>query len=551
MEDKYIVAKVERSKHVEAILQSDSPKKVVVAGPGTGKTYLFKEILKNKKNTITLTFINALVEDLSLELYGISEVRTLHGFARSILGNILKNEIKIHPKLSRYIQEDAQILLGQDIDFNKIFHERDDKNDSLNFYENRRKYYEYYGYTDVIYAAVKCFETKNSTIPAYEQILVDEFQDFNLLEVSLIDLLATKSPILLAGDDDQALYQFKQASAQHIRDRHGEGMPEYKPFNLPFCSRCPRVIIEATTDLITNAQENGFLKGRIKKPYSYFIDKDKDKVSDNYPAIAHSHYFEKQFSWFIEKYISDMALSIKDKFSVLIISPYQKKSKEIVDLLRKKGFSNIEFTEKLDEDSLTLLDGFNLLCEDLNDNLGWRIIARFVLSNEDFVSIIKNSASDSNKKIYELLPRDCIKEVNEITKALKAIIAGKQESPEMLSKIFKRFNIGPYQTATEFLKLQVNSLEQRSGIPALRKIPIKATTIQSSKGLAADVVFITHFDDRYFIKDKEKKDISDQEICNFLVALTRAKKKVFLLSSVNEIPVFLNWISKDRIERVK
>jgi len=57
--------------------------------------------------------------------------------------------------------------------------------------------------------------------------------------------------------------------------------------------------------------------------------------------------------------------------------------------------------------------------------------------------------------------------------------------------------------------------------PAIRKLPIKATTIQSSKGLAEDYVFITHFDDLYFIKDKDKANISDHDICSFLVALTR------------------------------
>ena len=43
-EDIYAQAKSERQKHVDAILNSPSRKKIVVAGPGTGKTYLFKEI---------------------------------------------------------------------------------------------------------------------------------------------------------------------------------------------------------------------------------------------------------------------------------------------------------------------------------------------------------------------------------------------------------------------------------------------------------------------------------------------------------------------------
>jgi hypothetical protein len=84
-EERYAKARAERRAKVDAVLQSKSQKKIVVAGPGTGKTFLFKEILKGKKNALTLTFVNSLVEDLSLDLCGLSEVKTLHGFARSVL----------------------------------------------------------------------------------------------------------------------------------------------------------------------------------------------------------------------------------------------------------------------------------------------------------------------------------------------------------------------------------------------------------------------------------------------------------------------------------
>ena len=67
--------------------------------------------------------------------------------------------------------------------------------------------------------------------------------------------------------------------------------------------------------------------------------------------------------------------------------------------------------------------------------------------------------------------------------------------------------------------------------PGTRKTSIVLTTIQSSKGLDADYVFITHFDDQYIVRDKSKNKISDQDVCSFLVALTRAKRKVFLLST--------------------
>jgi len=44
--------------------------------------------------------------------------------------------------------------------------------------------------------------------------------------------------------------------------------------------------------------------------------------------------------------------------------------------------------------------------------------------------------------------------------------------------------------------------------------------------LAEDYVFITDFDDLYFIKDKDKANITDHDLCSFLVALTKARKRV-------------------------
>lgn len=135
-------------------------------------------------------------------------------------------------------------------------------------------------------------------------------------------------------------------------------------------------------------------------------------------------------------------------------------------------------------------------------------------------------------------------------KILRVVKKDKKVDEKKFDAFLKKINVDPNEMAKDFLKNEVSSGSQRVGNAGVRRIPIKATTIQSSKGLAAEYVFITNFDDQYFIKNKDKKKITDQDICNFLVALTRAKKKVFLISSnTKKEPTFLKWINQDHIEK--
>jgi superfamily I DNA/RNA helicase len=468
------------------------------------------------------------------------------------LGKATKN-VKVHPKLSTIIREDAKILLKKDIDFDYLFHNREDENEDIEFYKKRKNYYEYYGHSDIIFGLVKFLEKDKTKVPTYDHVLVDEFQDFNKLEITLIDLLSEKSPVLIAGDDDQALYDdLKSASAKHIRERFGENCKEYESFTLPHCRRCTRVIVEAVNDIVSNASKNGAVKGRISKKYEYFDHKEKDVESDENSKIIYSQQFAKKIPWFIEKQLGEIANDVKGKFGVLIIAPSKTQCRLLAEGLKKKGFSNIDWSEKSDDDrEATLLDGLKILLEDENSNLGWRIVSRFYLSEKDFAVALNDSNAEKPKTFSEIIDSSKKKEVEGALKTLRLVKNGKKIKEEKLDEVLRKVGFNPYDIAKENLKEEIETGAQRVGNPGLRKTQIKITTVESSKGLDADYVFITYFDDTYFIKDRDKTKISDKDICKFLVALTRARCKAFLISSNDKKkPTFLNWINSDKIETI-
>jgi hypothetical protein len=72
-----------RSAATAAIVGSEADKKLVVAGPGTGKTYTFKQALQNVEGKgLALTFIRNLVSDLEEALGDLADVFTFHGFCK-------------------------------------------------------------------------------------------------------------------------------------------------------------------------------------------------------------------------------------------------------------------------------------------------------------------------------------------------------------------------------------------------------------------------------------------------------------------------------------
>ena len=356
---------------------------------------------------------------------------------------------------------------------------------------------------------------------------------------------------MVAGDDDQSLYtDLKQADPQHIRQRHGDKNGEYAAFPLPFCSRSTRVIVEAANDVVTKAKENGLLQGRIEKPYLYFPCKGKDAEGRQNPNIIYTTLYQTQLARYIADQISLVAAVERKKFEVLVVMPPQLKKvslPKLADALKKKGFKKISTPDASFVNEPTFFDGLKLLLDDKDSNLGWRVVAKTLLSPTDFRDVIQ--AADG-KPVSELLGVAHRKDVRALLALLRKVQSNEDVPKDKLEFLLERIGLVPHEIAKS--QLRDDLLEQemaQQGTPrAVRDIHITITTIPSSKGLSGDYVFLTNFDDTYYSQDKQG-GVADKDVFNFLVALTRAKKKAFLISSKETEPTLLGWISSDKLER--
>lgn len=565
----------ERRECVDNIINSSSQKKIIVAGPGTGKTTLFKKLLESKKfsdfsksEKITLTFINKLTDDLEADLGDLSEVYTFHSFCKKLLYHNMEQKPYYYPlKLSFLIANDAKFI-GTAIkeedkqkEFSKCFHELNCNEEAFEFFLKRADYYNAVGFDDSLYHVLQYFQKDPKHIPTFKQVIVDEYQDFNKLEVNLIDLLGEKSPLLIVGDDDQAIYhELRQASPEFIREKRHN--PQFSSFDLPYCSRCPKVIVDVVNAIIEKAETKGYLKERITKRFESYL-KGKSEINHTHPKIIHAKCskFGANPMNYVAKYIERKLLdTFKEPIDttshkhpcVLIIGPghytriiqdYLCSSVPIQGIFIDQAIPKAR--KKKEDNKPTLLEGYKFLLESLDNNLGWRILlyAKKIFKKE----YISNEA-----KIFDMIDSSLKEEVSSIVNIISKIKTSEHISPEENEKVFKDCgesieNIRNYMQSDSFA--EQNDKEFSS---------ITFATFEGSKGLSADYVFIVGMNGDEFPEDNLHP--KDDEIRKLIVSLTRTRKECHIISnrkfqkSTNRTKYlpssFISWINPGNIEEI-
>lgn len=484
--------------------------KVLLAGPGTGKTTNIQSIISAKGDptgTLVISFTNATVNDLKKSLLpiGVSEQNcmTLHKFA------IKYNHDKTrHVLESREIDELETIATGTSIDFKSLCNHL-----SCTTFDQMIERFVSYAKTNKVYLQTE--------LSKYSTLIVDEYQDFNKNEQELIDLIIEIiEDVYILGDDDQCIYDFKDASNDKIIALHNDATHE-KLDHEHRCYRCPDVVVEHATNLIKNNTQR--------------VDKKWEKTGKKGELFNHQFSLTSEMAQYVVSEIKTITTSSPEE-GILILSPVGFIADVVADELNKGGvaYKNY-FVGKVNEELLIKSWKLRILFGDHKYlNLvffGYKIL----LSRRPFYELLKKhySGGINFDELYALLLSRLPAEVTTEYSSVEGALATTEFKD--LQELYK--NSEGNNEAEKLEKLFVIKEEDTEE-------KIKLMSLHKSKGLGAEHVFMVGLVEGIIPHRGKGNDTIESQRRLFYVGMTRAKKKLHLLSSVNLEGRYVHTVNK-------
>jgi DNA helicase-2/ATP-dependent DNA helicase PcrA len=125
-------------------------------------------------------------------------------------------------------------------------------------YERRCRTARLLDFEDLLRLAVRMLEQQPAILKRYGElyphVLVDEYQDLNLAQERLVELIAQKGDPFIVGDDDQSIYRFRGASRASL-ERFHDRFPSALTVTLGRNHRSSRRVVAAAATLIANNPE--------------------------------------------------------------------------------------------------------------------------------------------------------------------------------------------------------------------------------------------------------------------------------------------------------
>ncbi len=559
-----------RNENATAIATHPARQVLIVAGPGAGKSHLFMARIRHwlpldpEALIYVSTFARNLVMDLESEIrtaQGLEDedrarvtVSTLHTLARSLLErshgtvaqplaphiNVIAREWENtvwHDVMRFHAELDGRVYSHEV--FAHQFHteEFDDSDDwraIRETYATLTRFYNAVGFPDMIVLAREALE-QDLELNRHVYWIIDEFQDFNPAEEHLIrEVVATARGVLIAGDDEQALYQQLRASLPKIIISYYQD-PAYANSMLPYCSRCSYYVCLAASAFISRKRSEDAIK-KIYLPLR--IDEADPKVqivatATPSGAVDYIERFIDGHREELENYKDRMAAGDETDPFLLILTP----AKQLKFFSTHKA--NERLREVVSEWSVVKLDhsvdykrvaAHCAVAWGPSDNFAMRKVLAHEEVDCDTVHDFLVTALDAQISLRDVVARDradIIEKSEAVTRAVEMDGLDEHEKVTEIAKVLEVAN--PDHLATElaahplqFLGV-ISSDEGEEAIEtADTAAPIELLTMVGAKGLSAQHVILIGCD------DVNMKRISPLA---FFVALTRARLSLHLLIS--------------------
>jgi superfamily I DNA/RNA helicase len=189
-----------------------------------------------------------------------------------------------------------------------------------------------------------------AVLPAYQAVLVDEFQDLNKADQSLIHVLALTGSLTVVGDDNQSIYRFRHANPEGIRDfavQHA-GSASHA---IEVCWRCAPNIVAMSNSLISHdpTARQTALRPLSGRPDASVHVIQHPSVEDEADAL----------SAFIDQYLTDRPNLPPGQ--VLVLSPRRVFGNAVRDALNRRRRNAMSFFWEDALESSSAAEGFCLL----------------------------------------------------------------------------------------------------------------------------------------------------------------------------------------------
>lgn len=596
---------------------------IIIAGAGTGKTrtityriaHMVKECGIDPNNILALTFTNKAANEMKERIEKLVgedtpvSATTFHSFAYKFLKKF-PNKIGYKKNFTIADDEDQKEIIKKIIkNISNLYEILDTKRvkklinkakesgyytkkQAQNYYEKR---YEAMG-KSVINQLCDIFEEYNRTLKEnntmdfsdliinlrnillvpeilgmvqkrFKYFIVDEYQDTNLTQGQIVDLMSSKEGNLcVVGDPDQSIYKFRGAQISIIND-FAKNHKNTKIIKLEENYRSTPQILEAANVVISNNPQN-----YDKKLWTSKESGDKIKLISLDSEEEEGKYVTNT----IKKNIEEKKYEYKD-FTVLYRANFQSRAIE-QQLLRAKIpyriFGGIEFFQRKEiKDVLSFLKvfvnpydeiSFIRICKCMKIGIGDKAIEKIESfakkNNFDFIEMLKYSKSIKGitQKAKDFLWKcnEFFGEAKQFDETHGEILEffynrsgysdfldddeeweRKDNVNELISSFSTAFREEPDLTYEEYL----NEVAMYSSADKTENDNnfVSLMTVHKSKGLEFSYVFVTGVEEGLFpMKTKaygpipENSDLEEERRL-FYVAMTRAMDKLEITGSRN------------------